>query len=559
MSVHASELLPFIKKFCAGVYIGGLEALDFIECLAIRRVVSALNQPHSLSHPLLETCDHYCLDLEDDSEADLITKLPGAIDFISSGPGPVLIHCAQGVSRSAAVAVAFLMQTKHITAEEALCSVQSIHASALPNEGFLQQLKLYDAMNCDLDQSHLPYRQHLLRQTGRHYVQTGRLSPDALAAPSDTVTMAATSYRCRKCRSLVATSENVVDVAPGPGEAAFPHRKRDSNVSKHPSSSLDGGSLFVQPLQWMSAVVIGADTHGKLYCPTCSSRLGAFDWSGAQSSSGAWVTPAFRLHLARLDVDSPLFGLLPEIKQPRLLRSNKTQSEGFTHLILDCDGVMVDSEMASCESLYLALLEVTGFSIPHVFPDDFVPVFGMDVFNCILYYQDRFNSQKWGDPAVVAERVTTAKKVIYEKLTAQRGIKAFAGVSQLIHQARGLGLGVAVASSGSPAKIRHNLESSGLLHFFQGHEHLLVSAEYVARGKPAPDVYLEALSRVRCENPARAIVIEDAVNGLVAAKAAGCFAIGITNQLPWESLAEHADLVVDTVDDIDLGALATKV
>lgn len=41
----------------------------------------------------------------------------------------------------------------------------------------------------------------------------------------------------------------------------------------------------------------------------------------------------------------------------------------FTHVVLDCDGVLVDSERASCESLRRAILEATGFDIPHNFPE----------------------------------------------------------------------------------------------------------------------------------------------------------------------------------------------
>ena len=41
----------------------------------------------------------------------------------------------------------------------------------------------------------------------------------------------------------------------------------------------------------------------------------------------------------------------------------------FTHVVLDCDGVLVDSERASCESLRRAILEATGFDIPHSFPE----------------------------------------------------------------------------------------------------------------------------------------------------------------------------------------------
>ena len=82
-----------------------------------------------------------------------------------------------------------------------------------------------------------------------------------------------------------------------------------------------------------------------------------------------------------------------------------------------------------------------------------------------------------------------------------------------------------------------------------------MSAKYVARGKPAPDVYLEALRRVGCENARFAVVVEDAVNGLKAAKAAGCFTVAVTTSLPRENLVDHADVVVDTLEEIDFEAI----
>ena len=59
----------------------------------------------------------------------------------------------------------------------------------------------------------------------------------------------------------------------------------------------------------------------------------------------------------------------------------------FSHLVLDVDGVLVDSERASCESLRRAILSVTGLDIPHDFPADFYPVFGMDVRSCLEHYK----------------------------------------------------------------------------------------------------------------------------------------------------------------------------
>lgn len=77
-----------------------------------------------------------------------------------------------------------------------------------------------------------------------------------------------------------------------------------------------------------------------------------------------------------------------------------------------------------------------------------------------------------------------------------------------------------------------------------------VSAAYVKAGKPAPDVYLEALHRLGCSDASRVMVVEDAVHGIHAAKGAGCFAVGIPNTLPRDRLEPHADLVVDNAHEL---------
>ena len=82
-----------------------------------------------------------------------------------------------------------------------------------------------------------------------------------------------------------------------------------------------------------------------------------------------------------------------------------------------------------------------------------------------------------------------------------------------------------------------------------------MSAKHVASGKPAPDVYVEALRRLGCTDAARALVVEDSVHGLQAARGAGAFAVGVSNTLPAATLAPHADLVVGSLLELDFGSL----
>jgi HAD superfamily hydrolase (TIGR01509 family) len=100
-----------------------------------------------------------------------------------------------------------------------------------------------------------------------------------------------------------------------------------------------------------------------------------------------------------------------------------------------------------------------------------------------------------------------------------------------------------LASSSNRELIDLALELLGVRRLFKA----TVSSEEVARGKPAPDVYLEAARRLGVD-PAHAAAIEDSHNGILAAKAAGMRVIAIPNRHfpPDERALEQADLVLDS-------------
>ena len=114
-------------------------------------------------------------------------------------------------------------------------------------------------------------------------------------------------------------------------------------------------------------------------------------------------------------------------------------------------------------------------------------------------------------------------------------------------------LPVAVASSAHPAVIEVALESLGLTDAF----HAVVSSDEVERGKPAPDVYLEAARRLGVA-PASSLVVEDSLNGVKAAKAAGMKVALVPNESipPAPGAVELADIVVSTLAKLDPGAIA---
>ncbi|XP_021596765.1 probable inactive dual specificity protein phosphatase-like At4g18593 [Manihot esculenta] len=105
-------------------------------------------------------------------------------------------------------------------------------------------------------------------------------------------------YRCKKCRRIVASAENIVSHERGKGEQCFKWKKRSGDLlEKEPAEC---SSIFVEPMKWMQTVQEGF-VGEKLQCIGCKARLGSFNWAGMQCNCGTWVNPAFQLHKNRLD------------------------------------------------------------------------------------------------------------------------------------------------------------------------------------------------------------------------------------------------------------------
>ena len=112
---------------------------------------------------------------------------------------------------------------------------------------------------------------------------------------------------------------------------------------------------------------------------------------------------------------------------------------------------------------------------------------------------------------------------------------------------------LAVASGALEPEIELVLESAGLREYFQA----IASASDGVRGKPAPDLYLLAIAKLREVNVVEAascIAIEDSHWGLQAAKRAGLRCVAVTHTYPATELS-GADLIVDRLGDLTIPRL----
>lgn len=212
-----------------------------------------------------------------------------------------------------------------------------------------------------------------------------------------------------------------------------------------------------------------------------------------------------------------------------------------TAVLFDMDGVLVDSEPIINAAAIRALEE---FGI-HAQPRDFEPFVGAG--------EDRYVggvAELHGQAYVPAMKHRTYDW--YLKLLPKMG-KAFPGARELVELLYEMGIPLAVASSADRIKVEANLTKvlKAPLDRFAA----LVTGEDVFRRKPHPDIFLEAARRLDVL-PAACCVIEDAVNGVEAAKAAGMRCVAVTTSFPAEALRDAgADVVKARIDEITLGEL----
>ncbi|CAL5420603.1 unnamed protein product [Camellia sinensis] len=258
--------------------------------------------------------------LRDTENENLLDYLDVCLDFIDKNrkEGFVLVHCFAGVSRSAAIITAYLTRTEQLSQEDALESLQKSCEFVCPNDGFLEQLKMFEEMGFKVDHTSPIYKRFCLKVLGNSYncgerIDTSKFGADpglpTEEASSDVGTsgnsgrVSTAAYRCKKCRRVVALQENIVDHVLGEGETSFGWHKRKGGNPFNKCDEIECSSIFVEPLRWMTTVKEGA-LEGKLLCVHCEARLGYFNWSGIQCSCGNWITPAFQLHKSRVDIST---------------------------------------------------------------------------------------------------------------------------------------------------------------------------------------------------------------------------------------------------------------
>jgi HAD superfamily hydrolase (TIGR01509 family) len=206
------------------------------------------------------------------------------------------------------------------------------------------------------------------------------------------------------------------------------------------------------------------------------------------------------------------------------------------------DGVLTDSEPL-INAAAIAMFKEKGLS---VLPEDFLPFVGAG--------EDRYIggvAEKYHFPLNLPAAKARTYEIYLDLVPTQ--LEAFPGAQDLVRACRKVGLRVAVASSADRIKVEANLRKIGLPAESWD---AVVTGEEVKNKKPAPDIFLCAAAKLHLE-PAECVVVEDAVNGVQAAKVAGMRCVAVAQTFPAQQL-KNADLVRQKILDVSVEDLLGK-
>ncbi|GHU99212.1 hydrolase [Clostridia bacterium] len=213
----------------------------------------------------------------------------------------------------------------------------------------------------------------------------------------------------------------------------------------------------------------------------------------------------------------------------------KKKRKKMKGILFDMDGVLVDSEPVIIEAAIEAL-KAWGVNAR---AEDFKPFTGMG--------EERFIggvSEKYGvpfEPAMMSKAYD-----VYDAIGSAK-VRVFDGVQNAVQALKRRGYKTAVCSSSHRRKVLINLRAIGLNA--EDFDAVITGSEVVNK-KPDPEIFLKGLQGIGV-SAQNTTVVEDALSGIAAAKAAGCRCFAVTTSFPADKLrAAGADAVVGTVAEI---------
>ena len=206
-------------------------------------------------------------------------------------------------------------------------------------------------------------------------------------------------------------------------------------------------------------------------------------------------------------------------------------------VIFDLDGTLIDSMWVWCE-VDKEYLSSFGIVVPEGLHE---AIEGMSFSQGATYFKEQFGIEESIED-ICAQWNRMAFQMYVERVPMKPGAHDF------VKKIRSMGMKTAIATSNSTHLVESVLNVHGLLGDFDA----IVTDDDVPEGKPNPQIYLEAASRIGME-PSKCLVFEDIANGILAGKRAGmevCAVRDAFSEYQWEKKVELADYYIEHYDEI---------
>ncbi len=205
-------------------------------------------------------------------------------------------------------------------------------------------------------------------------------------------------------------------------------------------------------------------------------------------------------------------------------------------VIFDMDGVIVDSISIHEEAERLTF-RAFGLDVPSDAWRDF---HGKTAYDIMRTAVARYGQPHHDMQTLVAYRTATVVRL------SQGGVQLIPGADEFIRKARHAFRKLAITTSSNRQVLDAVLGTHGLERYFDA----IVTGDDITHGKPDPEPYIVTLQKLGAE-ARTTLVIEDADNGVISAKGAGCYVAGLMSQLDAPTLlAAGADLVCASYADL---------
>lgn len=213
-------------------------------------------------------------------------------------------------------------------------------------------------------------------------------------------------------------------------------------------------------------------------------------------------------------------------------------------IIFDCDGLIIDTETAWYQAIQGLYVE----NELHLPLEVYAQCIGstLDMFDPYQHLAERLTKP------LSIEIIKSISKEKYTKLMKDQVLRP--GVEEYLLAAKRLGLQIGLASSSSRDWVEHYLRTFEIYDYFD----TIRTADDVLLVKPDPELYLQSLKALNVTGE-EAIVFEDSLNGLRAAKAAGLYCVIVPNEVTSFMDFANYDLKINSMADMSLDEVINRI